>query len=259
MAFETANFDITPPKIDINKTHIEKKIWDFENVEKASKEVKDIVFKDIQKEWISEYFPKWIDVKNIDKNIFLVIDNNTNKPYIFVDRKWDMLINIPIKYNETYIKNNENWNPWRAMLKSGFVFWPNKNWPNLELYKITWYNNWKLEVSWKIDTFWKEYYQAWKTIVYNQWLLEIKTALESDETEKYNHFWIEALLDSGAMKKEHLDKFKEKWIISDEDYKYWIDYINNKEKNDFINSAIDEINSRVKTKIAMITETQKYS
>ena len=244
MSLDTLHFE----KTETNKSAIEKNIAQFENkktIEQQEENVTHIVFEDIKKEWLSEYFPKWIESKKVDNDTFLIIDTNTNKPYIFVDSKWEMLINLPIKYRETYIKTNSNWNPWRAMLKSGFVFWQNKVWSNLDLYKIVWYKNWQLEFSWKIDLYSKEYYQAWKKIVYNQWILEIKTALESDDKTPYNHYWIEALLDSWAMTKEVLDQFKEKWIVSQEDYEYWLNYLE-KQNRESVDRAIEEIKNRVK-------------
>lgn len=238
MPLETFDF-----QVDNNKTHIEKKVWYIEttkNIEKQENELKNQLNQEIIEWNFQEKYPKGVDVKNIDSNVFIVLNNHTNTPTIFINEKWEVLISLFYKYNETYIKNNSNWNPWRAMLKSWFVFWD-----KLSLYKIVWYKNWQLEVSWKIDLYSKEYYQAWKKIVYNQWVLESKTALESDDKTQYNHYWIEALLDSWAMTKQVLDQFNKKWIVTQEDYEYWLNYLE-KQNRESVDRAIEGIKNRVK-------------
>lgn len=226
------------------KSSIEKKSVQFdntENIEKQEKYLKDQLNQEIIDFWFKEKYPKWVDVKNIDSNVFIVINKHTDTPTIFIDKKWEVLISLLYRANEFLIKDNpNNWNPWRAMLKSGFVFWP-----KLELHKIVWYENGQLIINWKIDTYSKEYYQAWKKIIYNSWKLEIKFNLQSNDKIPYNHNWIEALLDSWAMTKEVLDQFNKKWIVTQEDYEYWLDYLE-KQNRKSVDRAIEDIKNRVK-------------
>jgi hypothetical protein len=158
---------------------------------------------------------------------------------------WNNLINIPYRYTEEWIKNNsKNWNPWRAMLKAWFVFWK-----NLELYKIDWFKNWSLQIWWKINTNSKEYYQAWKKIVRASWDIFVNTILNSDSKTKFNHSSFDALLNTGAVNKNILEKINDKWIITNEDYKFGLDFLKKQEDKEniknHIDKAIEEINWRI--------------
>ena len=246
MNFDVPIFDKNTT--DINKSVIEKNISQFENkknIEKEENEVTNFVMEDLKNEWIIEYFPKWIEVKKIDNNVFFIIDKNTNKPYLYVDKIWNNLINIPFRYTEEWIKNSKNWNPWRAILKAGFVFWK-----NLELHKIEWFENWSLQIWWKIDTYSKEYYQAWKKIVRASWDIFVNTILNSDSKTKFNHNSFNALLKTGAVNKNTLEQINNKWIITNKDYQFWLDFLENKEKKEKaksdIDKAIEEVNKRIK-------------
>jgi hypothetical protein len=131
------------------------------------------------------------------------------------------------------------------MLKAWFVFWK-----NLELHKISWFKNWKLIIKWKVDTYSKEYYQAWKKILRASWDIFVNTILNSDSKTKFHHNSFDALLDTGAVDRDILEKIKEKWIITNEDYKFWLQFLEKKESKEKIKSnidkAIDEVNSRIK-------------
>lgn len=240
MPFDIPTFN--KDSIDINNAVIEKNTSQFENkinIEKQENDVKNIVLKDIEEEWILEYFPKWINVKKIDNNIFFITDNNTNKPYLYVDKMWNNLINIPYRYTEEWIKNQKNWNPWKAMIKAWFVFWE-----NLELNKIVWYKSWTLIIDWKVDTNSKEYFQAWKKIVKVSWDIFVNSILQSDNKTKFVHNSFDALLDTGSINKEILEKINNKWLLTQEDYEYWLNYLE-KQNRESVDRAIEDIKNKM--------------
>lgn len=245
MPFDIPTFNAN--STDTNNTVIEKNVSKFENkksIEEQENEVANIIIEELKNEWIFEYFPKWIEVKKIDTNIFFIIDNNTNKPYIYVDKMWNNLINIPYRYTEEWIKNDKNWNPWKAMIKAWFVFWK-----NLELHKIVWYENGSLIIKWKVDTNSKEYYLAWKKIIRASWDIFVNTILHSNSKTKFHHNSFDALLDTWAVNKENLEKINAKWVLTEEDYQFWLEFFKKQEEQEknklHIDEAIDNINSRL--------------
>lgn len=232
---------------DINKSVIEKNVSQFENkkdIEQQEKKVQDIILEKIKQQGSEEIFSEWIEVKKVDTNVFIVIANDTLRPFSFVNKEWTILLNIWYRKDEIAIKNQENWNPWKAMIKAWFVFWE-----NLELHKIVWYENWSLIIKWKVDTNSKEYYDAWKKIVRTSWDIFVNTILHSESKTKFHHNSFNALLNSWAVTKEILEKINDKWILTEEDYQFWVEFFKKQEEQEknrtHIDEAIENINSRL--------------
>lgn len=236
------------PHFDTNKTVIEKKVSyekNKNNIEQQTKIVHNILWNKVLEEWKEQKYPKWIEVTFLEKNVFLVIDKNTQIPKIFTNSEWEVILSIIARHKQYLIQDNtKNWNPWRAMLKAWFIFWE-----NLKIHKIVWYENWSLIINWKIDTHSKEYYHVWKKILFSLWELQIKNTLNSDSKIKFHHNPFDALLDTWAVTKEILEKINDKWILTPEDYQFWLDFFKKKEEQEkvrtHIDEAIDSINARL--------------
>jgi len=231
------------PSFDTNKATIEKSVSEFENnksVEKQINEIHNILWNKVIKEWKENKYPKWIEVIFLENNVFLVIDKNKNYPKIFVDKNWDVLLSIIARERQISIKNDRFGNPWKAMIKAWFVFWE-----NLQLNKIIWYKNWTLVIDWKVDTNSKEYYYAWKKILKASWDIFVNSILQSNNKTKFVHNSFDALLDTGSINKEILEKINNKRLLTQEDYEYWLNYLE-KQDRESVDRAIEDIKNRVK-------------
>ncbi len=166
------------------------------------------------KEWHYEW---WIDVKYIWEGLYLVKSIKKWNITFYSDKDWKPVFSISWIRTDSFIKN------WKALEDLGYI--EKKEGDTYNMYKIDWYKEWidwkKEPILWeqiKIDNI--QYYKIWKNILFQSdiyskfFLLKDWKPIERKLLTYFIEWW--------SFKFEDLEIFRQKWLITPEDFNYWI-------------------------------------
>lgn len=159
---------------------------------------------------IKKDYKKWIDIKYIEKWVFLLINKETWNPNYFFDEKGQITLSIWNTRERPFISN------WKAFEEAWYIE-KKENW-KYNMYQIT--EKW---IKWPIDINSPEYYKAWNDIIFYDDVytkfLELKHSVKNDKED------IRLYVKHSSFKFEDLELFKTKWMIDNETFNYWISEI----------------------------------
>lgn len=193
-------------KVELPKTipEQEKEVYDIIINETFADEVKSGDWK--KEDIVIKYIKPWV---------FSFVGRQTWNVNYFINWKWKIILALwEIEKNNFFI-----WN-WKAF-KDAWYIQKEENW-KYNMYKVIWTRkNWEDALEWPIDIYSPEYYKAWQDILfYSDILTKYLWLKKSFETSRK---LLGIFIEWWSFKFEDLELFKQKWMITPEDYIYWVE------------------------------------